>query len=519
MVRPRPRDAQEWLHAFWRRKLLIGAVVALIAAPAAVYISRMPDVYESQAVFLLTPRPKVTEVAPLEAASAAEHLESRANLEPIILAHDLYPTARAVAGMDAAVAAMRSAVSVDVRQRGEQPTSIAVGFRHDDPATAQRVAADLVKTFERLNGEASEKVASEASAIRAELAEIDRRMAELGHRRGAAAAQERAADRQLEISDRIRAQREAANQTVATLLERRTVLEHQIQEQERQIAAQREVVQKAATPSQGETGPAFRALQERRAEVEGRLRGYEAQYTDKNPKVIQARAELAQLDGELAALKRQATAEGPAPTSPVAAELRSLERELARLHGELVATTAELSRRKGTGGPVGVPAVGAVSTGGAAVAAEAEAEIEKLNNRYSALLEREHQLQESGLLGPGAGLFAMVDAPHLPQVPAGPQRARLLAAAAAGALMLALALAWLLEMRRASQIEDARDVDYYLGVPVLALIPEASAGAYDRARALPPARAAAASTALAVIASAGLGAKLIARVAEMLAGR
>src|SRR3712207_7788208 len=69
-------------------------------------------------------------------------------------------------------------------------------------------------------------------------------------------------------------------------------------------------------------------------------------------------------------------------------------------------------------------------------------------------------LQESGLLGPGAGLFAMVDAPHLPQVPAGPQRIRLLAAACAAAVALGLALAWLLEMRSAEHTSELQSRQY-----------------------------------------------------------
>jgi hypothetical protein len=66
----------------------------------------------------------------------------------------------------------------------------------------------------------------------------------------------------------------------------------------------------------------------------------------------------------------------------------------------------------------------------------------------------------------------MVDLPNLPQSPAGPIRSKLMLMALALALFAGLAAAAVVEVRRLSTIYDERDVNYFLGVPVVALIPE-----------------------------------------------
>jgi uncharacterized protein involved in exopolysaccharide biosynthesis len=69
-------------------------------------------------------------------------------------------------------------------------------------------------------------------------------------------------------------------------------------------------------------------------------------------------------------------------------------------------------------------------------------------------------------------MFYVIDKANLPQFPAAPNRTllALIALVAAGAFGLAIAFA--AETPRMFMINDSSDVEYFLGAPVLAAIPE-----------------------------------------------
>jgi hypothetical protein len=69
-------------------------------------------------------------------------------------------------------------------------------------------------------------------------------------------------------------------------------------------------------------------------------------------------------------------------------------------------------------------------------------------------------------------LFQLVAAPALPQVPAGPDRWKLRLFGLALALGVALLVIAIVEGPKLFSIHDDRDIRYYLGAPVLALLPE-----------------------------------------------
>src|SRR6185295_9730247 len=117
--------------------------------------------------------------------------------------------------------------------------------------------------------------------------------------------------------------------------------------------------------------------------------------------------------------------------------------------------------------PLTIPAGGGSETGPAL-------EFDTLRGRYDALMEKQNSIKKvlpsAGAVAPP--LFQVVDQPNLPQSAAGPNRKVLMLVGLILAVGLALTAAGMLEFRRMFALYDHRDVDYYLGVPVLALIPE-----------------------------------------------
>jgi hypothetical protein len=74
--------------------------------------------------------------------------------------------------------------------------------------------------------------------------------------------------------------------------------------------------------------------------------------------------------------------------------------------------------------------------------------------------------------GPGTPFFQTVDQPNLPQAPAAPMRSKLMLYGLVLALGAGLVAAVVAEFPRLTRIYDERDINHFLGVPVVALIPE-----------------------------------------------
>jgi hypothetical protein len=88
-------------------------------------------------------------------------------------------------------------------------------------------------------------------------------------------------------------------------------------------------------------------------------------------------------------------------------------------------------------------------------------------------MDRQDSLQKlSGNDGRNGEMFQLIDAPLAQSAPVGPNR-RLLKLIGLGiALALGLLVASAREIPRLFLIHNDRDVEYYLGTPVLAMIPE-----------------------------------------------
>ena len=155
-----------------------------------------------------------------------------------------------------------------------------------------------------------------------------------------------------------------------------------------------------------------------------------------------------------------------------------MERELARLETELDVVRREISRKNQAAAGLPARAVSSISlpmpAGGASEIDGTNLEFDTLRGRYEALLEKQNSIKKvlpsAGAVAPP--LFQVVDQPNLPQSAATPNRKMLMLVALLLALGIAFAGAASLEFRRMFALYDQRDVDYYLGVPVLALIPE-----------------------------------------------
>jgi hypothetical protein len=194
--------------------------------------------------------------------------------------------------------------------------------------------------------------------------------------------------------------------------------------------------------------------------------------------MIQARSQLAAISQEIARLESASGANSGAAVnsaSPEGREIRAMRNELQRLENELELARRDLSRKT-----LGLnelskepPNAGLKEVSSTAHLSEAKTEYDRLMGRYNWLMDRQDSLQKLfGHDGRKVEVFQVVDAPLAQPAPVGPNRLLLKLIGLGIAMALGLLIAAALEIPRLFLIRSDRDVEYYLGTPVLAVIPE-----------------------------------------------
>ncbi len=450
-------------------------------------IQRLPSVYESRATVVTSGALTDRQAVNARVVATTERLTSRAFLEPVINRYDPYNSG---GNIDAAVAQLREDLKLDTTYRSDFPERLTIAYRHTDPAIAKEVTVDLISVFDKMNEAVEKQAADNANNIASAIADVENRLREMGKLRAATAARRGAAGRAAGAMNTDRAQRIAATSSIETLTDKRFALEQQIAEQNRQIQEQQKIVKLA--PSDAKASSSYGVLLVRKAELEAQIKDYGTQYTDKNPKTMQARNQLNEINRQIAQLSAGGDQDSAPVSSAEARELRSMQRELARMQTELAITQRELDRKK-QGAPnstgetaisASIPAAAAGSGGEAA--GEMQTDYETLRKRYDALLTKQAQSERAQISTAGLdpGVFQLVDAPTQPRIPIGPNRFKYRMFSLALALGVALLVAFALEIPKLYAITDDRDVEYYLGVPVIALIPETVTPVEGRSRQL-----------------------------------
>ena len=477
----RPRGMLEYLEILWRKKLLIFLVSASVLIATLLIIRRIPNLYESRSLIVISGQANDDQPLPGTLfASLTQQITSRGNLAAIIRRYDLYRKDSGQApDLDAAVARLRKGIKLDIKMRNyypDAPESLAISYRYVDPTIAQRVMGDLVDLFEQANVTMREQASRELERISAKIAEVETQLNELAGRREQAILRNGSAGSLDNAPSAVRAQRLNLSSSIDSLDDKEFLLERQIDEQKRQITEQEK---QAGTLANGlaESG-AYGALLARRAEVEGQIKDFATVATEKNPKMIHARSQLAAINREIARLE-SSSGTGPAAAgallSPEARELRTMQRGLQGLQIELDVTRRALSRK--TESLTLLPGSEATTALAENLHADrldqSKAEYDRLLGRYNWLKDKQDSLQK--LSGGGASkttMFQVIDSPNVSRMPVAPNRNLLRLLGLGIALGLGLLVAASREFLRLLMINDDRDVEYYLGAPVLALIPE-----------------------------------------------
>jgi uncharacterized protein involved in exopolysaccharide biosynthesis len=353
------------------------------------------------------------------------------------------------------------------------PEAVSITIRHSDPMKAQAVVTDLVKMFEQGNEQRKIEATAEAGQVTDQIAEVENRLQELAPERDLDLIRLEASYRSRSGGTADPSLRRSVESSVESLADSEYTLKLQVDAQ-RSLVTEHEKFVNASPATPGSA--AYGALLTEKTRVEADIQSYSDQYTDKHPKMIQLRNQLTEINREINRLETQTGATLPMSMTPEGRDLIAMRRDLKRMESDLEVTQRRLDRRNqqlskmpAASGPAAFGGPVSLLTRNEA----ARAEYDTMVKRYTWLLEKQDSLLKlSAVRDPSRMMFYVIDKANLPQFPAAPNRMllALIALAAAGAFGLAIAFA--AETPRMFMINDSSDVEYFLGAPVLAAIPE-----------------------------------------------
>jgi uncharacterized protein involved in exopolysaccharide biosynthesis len=401
-------------------------------------------------------------------AGIEQNILARQNLEQLIEQFGLYAPEKADAPLPERAARMRRDLAVTTNSR-----SVTVSFSAGDARLAQQVCAGIVahllKATQRPRELPSSTVGSELTAqvleAKRKLDQQQAKLAEFKRRHGG----ELASENPGQAEDALMAEKAQLADIKAGLdraAEDRTLSENLLRQQ-------------LAAWHRTRNGPtvATQALEQELATEQAQLAALEARYTRDHPDVVKLSNDIAQLQKKLDDARKSAPP--PAPQNPdtvlpgepaqvaqTRAQIRQLEhsiqektRERQRLEQEI--QSAELRRQ---------------------TEAARELEFESLTSSrnaaqsaYEALLAKQRQAEESAAAEQTRSAeFQVASPPSFPTTPSFPDPLLFTLGGAVGGIVVALLTiftgAW-----SDTTLRTEADVERYLGLPTLAVIPAAGA--------------------------------------------
>jgi succinoglycan biosynthesis transport protein ExoP len=496
----RPRNLTEYLDALRRHKLaiLVPALVVMIAS--AIAIKKLPNIYESS-TFIMVESPQGNDRSnentlpdlSQRLGNIRQQVTSRSRLESVIKKFSLFDKQLEKGErLDDLLGDMRGQIVIDVNANQESATkAFTLSYKDKDPETAQKVAAELAEQLIADNVDAMKHLASgETDVLNQRASELSAKLHELelsypwllnlredapvipspytgGASRGASQAKVNAdADRNQTM-------------TVEGLRDQQYKLEQQLAEFEKRIAELRPIVeqQKKVSPLAG--NPAYGILVSQRAQLEGERDNLinRQELTEKHPRVLAVNDKIAAINRQIEELKQQNA--GAVVQTTEARDLRQLESERNRVKADLEVARRAVDRQ------VANPPRPAVVSGGSSPAVAA-APIRDANSAriaqdylglkadYKEVLSRKQdaELKEKTIGSSKVEQYRVLDQANLPQLPVAPNRKLLMGIASFLGLAAGIGLAFILEFRRFSSLQDVKDVEYYTRLPMLAAIPK-----------------------------------------------
>jgi polysaccharide chain length determinant protein (PEP-CTERM system associated) len=463
-----------------KRRWILIAVLASVGGPLAYGVSRfLPSRYKSQTLVLVEqPTVPVDLVRPVVSADISERLASmkqqilsRTRLESIVRQFGLYSGEINKTSMDDLVARLHEAIKVDpVEQMAETRAAGLPGFTISvtmgDAKTAQEVCSAVTSMFIeenlRLRMQHSEDttqfLVQQLADAKAKLDEQDGKLAVFKSRYIGSLPDDEQAN--LNLLGTLNSQLDAATQAVARAQQDKSFAESMLSQQ---IAAWQA----------SQTGHNPETLEQQLVALQTQLVNLQSRYTDDYPDVIKVKGDIAALQAQIAQKsvpkstvdqdKAQRTSVEPVQIAQLRAQIHQYDQAITERSREQdqIKQQIKLYQSRIQSSPA-VEQQYKELTRGYQTALESYNDL--LKKRDSSAMATDLERKQEG------EQFLVLDPANLPSEPFFPNRPLFALGGFGGGLALGLGLAFLLEMRN-TFFRTERDVEFFLHLPVLAMVP------------------------------------------------
>ena len=466
--------------AMFRRRWVLIAVLAIIGGPLGYGISRFfPNRYMSKTTVLVeqptVPSEYVKPVITLDLnqrlASMQEQILSRTRLESVIRQFDLFSAEMKTKPIDDLVARLHEAIKVDpvsemAETRAQGLPGFTISVTLDNPRTAQAVCTAITSMFieenlrlrEQHSEDTTQFLSQQLADAKAKLDEQDAKLAAFkSHYLGSLPDDEQT---NLNLLTSLNSQFDAATQAISRAQQDKSFAESMLTQQVASWQA-----------SKGGQNPD--TLEQQLAALQNQLASLKANHTDEYPDVIKTKNDIAALEKKIAESSGQKAAVGtgtpqrdlmePVQIVQLRAQIHQFEQVIAEKTKEQEQIRQEIKLYQGR--IQSSPAV--------------EQQFKELTRGYQTALDsyndllkkRDQSAMATDLERKQEGeQFRVLDPPNLPDRPSFPDRRLFALGGLSLGMGLGLGLAFLMEMRDTS-MRTERDIEFFLRLPVLAMIP------------------------------------------------
>ena len=486
----RQRKPGEYLNIIRKRKWLIILPMIAVTTAVAYVVYRLPDVYESTTLIVVTSSTLPTNVVPTatedsitrQLSSINQIVASRSSLEPLVQKYELYRSERSRGEpIESVIAMMRKDINVEVNtSRNDITNGFNITFRGRDPKTTQAVTSELASKYideqtrdtSHRGQSAKEFMNNQVLTAKQELDAIDKKRLDFMTANASNLPSGSAA--LISQLNGLREQQKALMTEIGRIQDQRTGNQTSLALVRKQFEQQKsDVIENTTDPK---TTLAWSQLVTRKAALEGELTRLKQELRPKHPDVIAKQQEVDQVQKDMddmiaewkQKIKDKEEKMKDRPDMQAAAyenAIKQADNEIKRQQQMLADNEKQINilvdrLNNIPGAEVGLDAI--------------QREYETKKAAYDQLLAQQTRIN----LGADAASqqqsegIAVVDPANLPSKPVAPKRLMLSTIGLVLGLGLGLVLTAAFEVPRLLTIQTTEDVRHYTGLPVLISVPE-----------------------------------------------
>lgn len=485
----RVRTPAEYARMLWRRKFYVLVPTIIIAITLAYVVKQLADVYKSETLILVEQAKLDSKVGitPTQVdissrlGTIRNMVTSRTELKGIIEQFDLYRDLRTLNIPEEEILnEMRKRIDVQVRNTGAGANAFTISFKGPDPQIVQLVTADLARRFIDAN---MDKMVIENRRL---MDSLENRLVE--RKKQLEGIESERARMQAEHPEAFEGNDKTIIGQINSLQMQRQSMQSSIDSLQNNILMLEALKKNSASYDYGQSDPvktfsemqADSTLRGKKADLEAKLQTLLKIYKEKHPEVQEVRAQIEAIDKQIANARADAAKDREEANAKRAEEIKKLKApELEGLNLRITGVTRELDIKQNDLNKLQAEINGLNSKLQTIPALQAAAQkIDRDYNTYKKdyddLLVQKNNVEFGSKLQTelSGNTFRLQDPAYVPQKPDAPQRWMLYPLSLLVGLATGFVIAFAMEARSLFTIQDARDVEHYMHLPLLVTVPQ-----------------------------------------------